>query len=120
MRFELLSAGVTVAGGLAFALLSMFSPHPAGDFFFFTSAVVFLAGPVMFLAYVLAVLAVEFFSLQARAGAAGAGSLAIAMPAPAGPVIPAAWVPEGLLRTPNGPMSPTSGRARHEQHGGSR
>lgn len=110
MRFELFSAIVTVAGGFAFAMLSVFSPHPAGDFFFFTSAVVFLAGPVMFLAYVLAMLAVEFFTSDRSAGVGA--TLASAMPAAAAPVIQAAWVPEGLMRSPKGPLSPTKGRAR--------
>ena len=109
MLFGLITAVITALGGIAFALLSLFSPSPAGDFFFFTSAVVFLAGPMMFLGYVLLALLAEFWSLHVAA--ASGASYAFAAPASEETVVQAAWTPEGLLRTPKGPLSPSRGRS---------
>jgi hypothetical protein len=113
MFFPAVAAIITIIGAVGFVISSLVHASGAGNFIFNASAACMVAGPLIFLFYVIVGLFLEFLSINripdVRITAGGPS-----------PDVPAAlpsqaafddWVPEGLLREHKGPLNRSTGRA---------
>jgi hypothetical protein len=107
MIIPLFAAAVTFVGAGGFALSSLLPASAVNDFFFNVAAGCLVAGPVIFLVYVVIGLCIEFISTEYKAAAASTARVPFRD-------VPAFFIdplPEGLRRMPKGPLSRRSGRA---------
>ena len=107
MIIPIFAAAITFVGLGGFALSSLLPASAVNDFFFNVAAVCMVAGPVIFLMYVVIGLFVEFIGTEYKAAVAPAGRA----PLHEVPVFFIDPVPEGLRRMPKGPLNRSTGRA---------
>jgi hypothetical protein len=101
------AAFLTVAGAVGFGISSLIFPSGAAGPVFVAAGLFTIAGPLLFFCSVMIQVLVEYWQSEHPAlGYAGP----VAAAGPSSPA-PDAWMPEGLLREPKGPMSPLRGRA---------
>lgn len=110
--FPTLAAAITVLGFVGLVISSLAHAGAAGDFIFNAAAVCMVAGPLIFLTYVVIGLCVEFLAINKKSrfvNAAFALPLARSTSA-ANDIALDHWIPEGLRRERKGPLDPVSGR----------
>ena len=115
MRFKFfptLAALVTSLGVVGLVVSSLAHASVAGDFFFNAAAACMVVGPLIFFAYVIVGLCMEFVATNQKFGVK---ITALARPltpslVPASHVAFEQWIPEGLRRERKGPLNPSTGR----------
>jgi hypothetical protein len=107
MIIPLFAAAVTFVGAGGFALSSLLPASAVNDFFFNVAAGCLVAGPVIFLVYVVIGLCIEFISTEYRSVVVTAARF----PSSDLPVFFIDPLPEGLRRIPKGPLNRRTGRA---------
>ena len=113
MFIPIVAAIVTVVGAGGIVLSSLAHASAAGDAIFNVASVCLVVGPLIFFAYVIIGLCMEFLSTN-RVGA-GIVALGSSSGVRAPPLSQAAYdegLPEGLRRERMGPMNPSNGRAK--------
>lgn len=100
------AAFLTIAGAAGFGISSLIFPSGAAGPVFVAAALFTVAGPLLFFCTVMIQVMLEYWD-SGHPSVRYAGSAA-AMEA--GPQADDDWTPEGLLRTPKGPLSPLRGR----------
>ena len=111
MVISIFAALLTFAGAGAFVLSSLFYDFFFSDFFFNVGAVCFIIGPLIFLAYVVIGLCLEFYIVN-DVPLLNAFTVTPARYAPDAPLhrVELATLPEGLRRERKGPLNRTTGR----------
>ena len=111
MVISIFAALLTFAGAGAFVLSSLFYNFFFSDFFFNVGVVCFIAGPLIFLAYVIIGLCLEFYIVN-DVPPYGAITITPARYAPEMPLysLELANLPEGLRRDRKGPLNRSTGR----------
>ena len=110
-----LAAILTFVGAGGFVLSSLFHPSAASDFIFSAAAICVIAGPLIFFAYVMFGLCIEFINtslLMPQARRVASGPLRDVPDTPLYAV--ALSLPEGLRRERKGPLNPSSGRRTYQ------
>jgi hypothetical protein len=110
MFFQTLAAIITLVGVIGFVISSLLHASGAGDFLFNAAAICITIGPLIFFCYVIIGLCLEFASITRKTEV----KIAVHVPSVSVPVgMPSHlnWMPEGLRRERNGPLSPSTGRA---------
>ena len=111
MFFPAVAAIITLVGAAGFVISSLVHASAAANFIFNASAFCMVAGPLIFLCYVVIGLWLEFVSVNripAVRRVARGPSPDLAQP---GPAAMDEWIPEGLLREHKGPLNRSTGRA---------
>lgn len=102
-----LAAFLTIAGAVGFGISSLTFPSGAAGAVFVAAALCTISGPLLFFCTVIVQVLLEYWQLGHPAVSYAGWSAAAAPAAPASDD----WTPEGLLRQPKGPMSPSRGRS---------
>jgi hypothetical protein len=107
MIISLFAAALTFIGVGGFALSSLLPASAINDFLFNVAAGCMVAGPIIFLVYLVIGLCIEFISTEYKSAVVTAARY----PSSDVPVFFIDPLPEGLRRMPKGPLSSKTGRA---------
>ena len=101
-----IAAFLTIAGAAGFGISSLIFPSGAAGPVFVAAGLCTIAGPILFLCTVMMQVMLEYW----ESGRPAVHYAGLAAATDVTPQIDADWTPEGLLRTPKGPLSPLRGR----------
>ena len=112
MFFPTIAAAITIIGLVGFVVSSLVYPSTAGDLLFNAAAVCIVAGPLIFLSYVVIGLCIEFVRVNRKSevSVAARAPSRDALEVPLSRIGSYVWIPEGLLRERKGPLNPATGR----------
>ena len=111
MSIPIFAILLALAGGASFVLSSIFYNFFFSDFFLNVGIICFIIGPLIFLAYVVIGLCLEFYSVN-QVALSGTAVITPARYAPEGLLYSPELVslPEGLRRDRRGPLNRSMGR----------